>query len=68
MTFIHGIGIIRHNVVALARQAEQLINSGDAEVIDRAAIQTDMSALGRFLITKKEPISPPSKHRICATC
>ena len=28
-----GIGIIRHNVVALARQAEQLINSGDAEVI-----------------------------------
>ena len=49
-----GIGIIRHNVVALARQAEQLINSGDAEVIDRAAIQTDMSALGRSLITKKE--------------
>ena len=25
-----GIGIIRHNVVALARQAEQLVNSGDA--------------------------------------
>ena len=50
-----GIGIIRHNVVALARQAEQLINSGDAAAIDRAAIQTDMSALGRFLISKKEP-------------
>jgi cytochrome c peroxidase len=50
-----GIGIIRHNVVALARQAVQLINSGDAAAIDRAAIQTDMSALGRFLITKKEP-------------
>jgi cytochrome c peroxidase len=50
-----GIGIIRHNVVALARQAEQLINSADAAVIDRAAIQTDMSALGRFLITKREP-------------
>jgi cytochrome c peroxidase len=50
-----GIGIIRHNVVALARQAEQLINSGDPTAIDRAAIQTDMSALGRFLITKKEP-------------
>src|SRR5207253_2289824 len=48
-------GIIRHNVVALARQAVQLINSGDAAAIDRAAIQTDMSALGRFLITKKEP-------------
>ncbi len=50
-----GIGIIRHNVVALARQAEQLIDSADPMAIDRAAIQTDMSALGRFLITKKEP-------------
>ena len=50
-----GIGILRHNVVALARQAEQLIHSGDTAAIDRAAIQTDMSALGRFLITKKEP-------------
>jgi len=49
-----GIGIIRHNVVALARQAEQLIKSGDTAAIDRAAIQTDMSALGRFLITKNE--------------
>ena len=49
-----GIGIIRHNVVALARQAERLINSADAGAIDRAAIETDMSALGRFLITKKE--------------
>src|SRR5439155_18328694 len=50
-----GIGIIRHNVVALARKAEQLIKSGDTSAIDRAAIQTDMSALGRFLITRKEP-------------
>jgi len=49
-----GIGIIRHNVVALARQAEQLVKSGDTAAIDRAAIQTDMSALGRFLVTKKE--------------
>ncbi|MEY2492925.1 MAG: cytochrome c peroxidase [Verrucomicrobiota bacterium] len=49
-----GIGIIRHNVVALARQAEQLIKSGDTAAIDRTAIQTDMSAVGRFLITKQE--------------
>src|SRR5438874_2255750 len=49
-----GIGIIRHNVVALARQAEQLVNSGDTAAIDRAALQTDMSALGRFLVTKKD--------------
>ena len=37
-----GIGIIRHNVSALARQAEQLVNSGDAAAVDRAALQTDM--------------------------
>jgi cytochrome c peroxidase len=49
-----GIGIIRHNVVALAHQAEQAIKAGDTSQIDRAAIQTDMSALGRFLITRKE--------------
>jgi cytochrome c peroxidase len=49
-----GIGIIRHNVVALARQAEQLINSGNTEAIDHAAVGTDFSALGRYLITKKE--------------
>jgi cytochrome c peroxidase len=49
-----GIGIIRHNVVALARQAEQTLTSGDTSQTDRAAIQTDMSALGRFLITKRE--------------
>jgi len=49
-----GIGIIRHDVVALALKAEKLIASGDSEAIDRAAIGTDLSALGRFLITKKE--------------
>jgi cytochrome c peroxidase len=38
----------------LARQAGQLVNSGDSAAIDNAAIQTDMSALGRFLISKKE--------------
>jgi cytochrome c peroxidase len=49
-----GIGIIRHNVVALACQAEQLIHSGNARAVDDAAIQTDMSALGRFLVSKKD--------------
>jgi cytochrome c peroxidase len=48
-----GIGIVRHQVAPLARRAEQLIDSGHAPDIDRAAIQTEMSALGRFLITKK---------------
>ena len=37
------------------RRAEQLINSGDAAAIDRAAIQTDTFALGRSVITKREP-------------
>jgi cytochrome c peroxidase len=49
-----GVMIVRHNVVAMARQAEQLVSSGDMAAIDQAAIQTDMSVLGRFLITRKE--------------
>jgi cytochrome c peroxidase len=48
-----GIGILRHNVVAEACKAEQEINSGNTIDVDRAAIQSDMSVLGRFLVTKK---------------
>ena len=48
-----GIGIIRHNVVALARKAEREIAAGHLEAVDQAAIQSDMSVLGRFLITRK---------------
>src|ERR1700739_1473178 len=49
-----GIGILRHNVVALACKAEHEIDSGRTIGVDRAAINVDMSVLGRFLITKKE--------------
>jgi cytochrome c peroxidase len=49
-----GIGIIRHNVVELARQAAQRVTSGDSLAVDSAAIQSDFSVLGRFLITKKQ--------------
>jgi len=49
-----GIGIIKHDVAALAVKAERLVASGDPAAIDRAAIETEMSALGRFLISKKE--------------
>jgi cytochrome c peroxidase len=49
-----GIGILRHNVVALACKAEQEIDSGKTLDVDRAAIQSEMSVLGRFLISKKE--------------
>lgn len=49
-----GIGILRHNVSALSVDAERLIKSGNPVAVDRAAIQTDLAVLGRFLITKKE--------------
>ena len=49
-----GIGIIRHDVVALAGRAKRLINSDDTTAIDHAAITSELSALGRFLITKKQ--------------
>jgi cytochrome c peroxidase len=48
-----GIGIIKHNVVALARKAQREIASGHLGAVDRAAVQSDMSVLGRFLLTKK---------------
>ena len=50
-----GIGIMRPNVVALAGRAEKLSKPGDTAAIDHAAIQSDMSVLSRFLITKQEP-------------
>jgi cytochrome c peroxidase len=49
-----GIGILRHNVAAMACKAEQELDSGNTIDVDRAAIQTDMSVLGRFLVTKEE--------------
>ena len=49
-----GIGILRHNVAAEACKAEREINSGNIIDVDQAAIQSDMSVLGRFLVTKKE--------------
>jgi cytochrome c peroxidase len=49
-----GIGIVRHDVVAESCRAEQQINSGNVFDVDRAAIQSDLSVLGRFPGTKKE--------------
>ena len=49
-----GIGIVRHNVVALACKAEQEIDSGKIIDVDQAAIQSETSVVGRFLVTKKE--------------
>ena len=62
-----GIGIIRHNVVALARQAEQLIKSGDTGAIDRAAISRICRPSAAFSSLRRRPIPPRSRRRTCAT-
>ncbi len=49
-----GIEIIRHKVVPLARQAEREIAAGNAAAVDQAAIASEMSVLGRFLVTRKQ--------------
>ena len=52
----HNIGVSAHNknFVELARKALQLIaGGGGGEQIDQLAIQTDLSELGRFLVTKE---------------
>jgi len=49
-----GIGIIRHHVVPLAQQAERELAQGALQAIDDAAIESEISVLGRFLITKKQ--------------
>jgi cytochrome c peroxidase len=48
-----GVGIIRHNVAALACKAEQETDSGKIVDVDAAAIQNETSVVGRFLVTRK---------------
>jgi cytochrome c peroxidase len=52
----HNIGVmtVQQNVVAMARQAEQVVNPRDMPAVDRTAIQSALSVLGRFLVTRKE--------------
>ena len=51
----HNIGVSAHkqNFVELARKGLAMVNSQNAEAVDRAALETDMSELGRFLVTKQ---------------
>jgi cytochrome c peroxidase len=49
-----GIGIIRHQVAPLAVQAERELAQGHLPDVDQAAIASETSVLGRFLITKKQ--------------
>jgi cytochrome c peroxidase len=48
-----GIGILRHRVAPLAQQAEREL-AQDPATVDTAAITSEMSVLGRFLVTKKQ--------------
>ncbi|MEJ0000827.1 MAG: cytochrome c peroxidase [Verrucomicrobiota bacterium] len=63
-----GVGIVQHRVVPLARQAERLVAAGDNGALDSAAIQSEMSALGRFLVTKDQIDIASFKTPACATC
>src|ERR1700730_211864 len=49
-----GIGILRHRVAPLAQQAEREVAQGHLAAIDTAAITSEMSVLGRFLVTRKQ--------------
>jgi cytochrome c peroxidase len=49
-----GIGIIRHRVVPLASQAQRDLARGHLQDVDLAAIASETSVLGRFLVTKTE--------------
>lgn len=48
-----GIGILRHRVAPLAQRAERELAQGHLPAIDTAAITSEMSVLGRFLVTRK---------------
>jgi cytochrome c peroxidase len=48
-----GIGILRHHVVPLARRAERELAQGNLPAVDKAAITSDLSVLGRFLVTRQ---------------
>jgi cytochrome c peroxidase len=49
-----GIGILRHHVAPLAQRAERELAQGDLRKVDAVAISSDLSVLGRFLVTRKE--------------
>lgn len=52
----HNIGVAAHkqDFVTLAREALQVVRTGDQKQIDELALETKFSELGRFLVTKQE--------------
>ncbi|HZR81026.1 MAG TPA: cytochrome c peroxidase [Candidatus Binatia bacterium] len=69
----HNIGIAAHETdfIDLARKSAAIVRSGDVDQIDRLAIETDMSELGRFLVTKQPAdigaFKTPTLRNIVAT-
>jgi len=51
----HNIGVSAHksNFVELARKGLALVEKGNTKQIDELALQTDLSELGRFLVSKQ---------------
>jgi cytochrome c peroxidase len=51
----HNIGIAAHKTdfIGFARRAMGIVRTGDVKQIDELAIQSDLSELGRFLVTKQ---------------
>ena len=49
-----GIGIIRHDVTALACRALSTVNASNTVAVDQAAIGSELSVLGRYLVTRRE--------------
>ncbi|MEW6271448.1 MAG: cytochrome c peroxidase [Thermodesulfobacteriota bacterium] len=69
----HNIGIAAHKTdfVELARNAAKIVREGDLDQIDRLALETDMSELGRFLVTKQPAdigaFKTPTLRNVAAT-
>lgn len=53
----HNVGVAarKQDFASLATRAERATTSGKPEEIDRMALETDFSELGRFLVTKNRP-------------
>lgn len=69
----HNIGIAAHksDFVELARKATATVRDGDLDQIDRLALETDLSELGRFLVTKQPAdvgaFKTPTLRNVAAT-
>jgi cytochrome c peroxidase len=49
-----GVGILRHHVAPLAQRAERELAQGNLPAVDAAAISSDLSVLGRFLVSRTQ--------------